>query len=243
MKQLTPHIFGILTKGSFLNGYLIDNEGSLTLVDAGIPGFKKDVERALTILGKTMADIQRIFITHAHPDHVGDLPAIQAVSNATTYAHRLDAQVMRGESPMGYPEVAELGWFSRFMLKQMKGTSLTVTRVDIEVDDNQVLDEILPGAMVIHLPGHSYGQVGLYLPTDNALIGGDVMMRFPWGLGMPLRPASPDWDAVRVSIQRAATLPVENLMLGHGSPLLGGAQKAMQTFAAKVKTNGRPETK
>lgn len=235
MKQITPHIRGILTQGSFLNAYLIDNEGSLTLVDVGIGGFEKTVIKELATIGKTPSDLARIVITHAHPDHIGGLPALQRLTNATTYAHRLDAAIIRGERGWGFAAPQELNWVNRQMLGIMKNQKPIIARVDREVTDGDTLDEILPGAIVVHLPGHSMGQMGLYLPSEKALIGGDVLMRFPWGLGMPLRAVSPDWNAVKDSIRKVADIPVEVLMLGHGRPILTNAQAQVAAFAAGMK--------
>jgi len=109
-----------------------------------------------------------------------------------------------------------------------------VARVDREVNDGDVLDEIQPGATVVHLPGHSHGHIGLLLPQAGVLIGGDVLMRLPWGLVLPLRPASPDWASVKDSIRKAAGLPFRHLLLGHGAPLLHTAKEAVQAFAARL---------
>lgn len=230
MRQLTQAVFGILTQFNGLNAYLIRGQSGFTLVDAGLKGFHRHVERALTTLGGSWGDLKRIVITHAHPDHVGALPMLQQKTNATTCAHRLDAPIIRGDWPMAYPQPQELGLFGRLLQAQMRTFTLHPARVDVELIDGQTLQDAA-GAQVLHLPGHSHGHIGLYLPEERTLIGGDLVMRMPWGLTLPLRAASPDWAAVKQSIQKAADLPLENLLLGHGAPLLGGAQAALQAFA------------
>ncbi|XWX03657.1 MBL fold metallo-hydrolase [Aggregatilineales bacterium SYSU G02658] len=234
MKQLTTAVFGILTQFNGLNGYLIRGEDGFTLVDAGMKGFERSVRQALHQLGSTLSDLKRIVITHAHPDHVGALPSLQQVVNVTTYAHRLDAPVIRGDWPMACPKPAELGVVGRFMLARMQSMSLMPARVDVELTDEQIIEGIAAGAQVRHLPGHSHGHIGLYLPAEKTLIGGDVVMHLPWGLTPPLRAASPDWAAVKASIRKAAELPIENLLLGHGAPIIGGAQARLQAFARQL---------
>ncbi len=234
MRQLTAAVFGVLTQFNGLNGYLIRGADGFTLVDTGLKGFDRYVRQALRQLNSTLADLKRIVITHAHPDHVGALPSLQQQVNATTYAHRLDAPVIRGDWPIAYPKPEELGLPGRFLLGRIRATSITPARVDVELTDQQTLDEVLPGAQVIHLPGHSHGHIGLYLPEEKTLIGGDVLLHLPWGLTLPLRPVSPDWAAVKASIRTAAALPLENLLLGHGAPILGGAQARLEAFVRKL---------
>jgi glyoxylase-like metal-dependent hydrolase (beta-lactamase superfamily II) len=234
MRQLTAAVFGVLTQFNGLNGYLIRGEDGFTLVDTGLKGFDRYVRRALRQLGSTLTDLKRIIITHAHPDHVGALPSLQQQVNATTYAHRLDAPVIRGDWPIAYPKPEELGALSRFVLGRMQSNSLVPARIDVELSDGQTLNEVAAGACVLHLPGHSHGQIGLYLPEEKTLIGGDVLMHLPWGLTLPLRPASPDWAAVKTSIRKVAELPLENLLLGHGAPILGGAQARLEAFVRQL---------
>jgi glyoxylase-like metal-dependent hydrolase (beta-lactamase superfamily II) len=235
MKKLTERVYGVLTMGSGLNGYLIDNGGTFTLVDLGVSaGFVTTVEKDLASIGKSLADVKRLLITHAHPDHIGGIEAFQKKSNATTYAHRLDALVIRGEQPSPMANPTELGFFWRMLLVQMKKQKMPIGRVDREVNDNESVPEIAPNTKIVHLPGHSPGQIGLYLADEETLIAGDVLMRLPWGLVMPLRPASPDWNAVKDSIHKSAMLKPKNLFLGHGTPLVGNASQALQTFVQKL---------
>src|SRR5262249_6322556 len=161
----------------------------------------------------------------------GGLFALQQKSNATTYAHRLDAIVIRGEQAYTYANPAELGFLNRLMLRAMASQQYVnpPCRVDVELRGDDALDQILPGARCIHLPGHSFGQVGLWLPDEKTLLGGDVMFRFPWGLGMPLRPPSSDWAQAKASIKKVAQMGVTNLGIGHGAPLLGDADEKIKT--------------
>ena len=54
-----------------VNYYLIEADGGLTLVDAGLPGFLGQLEAFLRERGRTVADIDALLLTHAHGDHVG----------------------------------------------------------------------------------------------------------------------------------------------------------------------------
>lgn len=228
MLQITDHIYGIMTKLQFVNYYVIDNEGVLTVIDIGLnAGDVQRLERELQSKGWSLEQVQHILITHAHSDHIGGLAALQVRINAHTYIHRLDAGVVRGseKGPTEKPE--NLGFFGRMMLRIAANSTIEPARVDTELNGGEVLIDILPGLEVIHLPGHSYGQCGFWLPDEKLLIGGDVMMNFPWGLSKPLRPVSPDWNAVHESIRKVADLEPQILCLGHGAIVRGDVRDKM----------------
>lgn len=235
MQKLSEHVYGILTKFNLLNQYVIVNDDTLAVVDMMLNESDVDnLEKELATQGWSLDDVTHLLITHAHPDHIGGLYAFQERSNATTYAHRIDAQVIRGEADSATADPAELGWVNRLILNMMGDNSPeNPSRVDVDLGDGDTLDHILAGLQVVHLPGHSHGQVGYYLPQDKLLIGGDVMMRFGGSLRMPLRAVSPDWTAVKQSIRRVADLDVEILCLGHGKPLYN-ANPIIQAFAERV---------
>ena len=235
MAALIPPVYGVLTSASFMNGYLIEHEdGGLTLVDTGPSlSFKDALVKRLAQMGRELADIRHIVITHAHYDHVGSLAAIQASVNATTYAHRMDASVIRGEKPNDMPTPESLTPLQRFMTKRLDPSIPYPARVDQLLNDGDDASFICAGAQVVYLPGHSYGQIGLWLSAQRILIGGDVMMHLPWGLIPPMRMVSPDWPAALKSIRKVAELKPEALLLGHGRPILSAASAQVERLAAR----------
>ncbi len=237
MQKITDNVYGILTKFRLMNQYIIVNGSDLTVIDMMIgAGDVDNLEKELKTQGWSLDQVKHLLITHAHPDHIGGLPTFQERSNATTYAHRIDAQIIRGEADGVLANPDELSWFNRFIYTMAKGnTQPEPARVDIDLGDGDELTQIIEGLQVIHLPGHSHGQVGYYLKQDKLLIGGDVMMRFGGSLRMPLLAVSPDWTAVKQSIQRVAQLDVDILCLGHGKPLYQ-ANPVIHKFADKIAT-------
>jgi glyoxylase-like metal-dependent hydrolase (beta-lactamase superfamily II) len=53
------------------NWYLIEDEGWLTVVDAGVPRSWDSLREALRELGRRASDIAALVLTHAHFDHLG----------------------------------------------------------------------------------------------------------------------------------------------------------------------------
>lgn len=233
MRQISEHVYGIFTLGQYVNFFLIVNGDTLTVVDIGIG--KGDVERLERELGEkgwSLEQVKHILITHAHPDHIGGLPELQKRINAHTYIHRLDAPVVRGEKPPDNARPEELGFFSRIMLSGMSQITITPARIDTDLNNDDILNDIFPDLQVIHLPGHSYGHSGFWIPSENVLLGGDVLMNLPWGLSYPPRPASPDWVEVKNSIHKVAELNPKILCIAHGPVITENIQGKINRLLA-----------
>ena len=236
MKRIADHVYGILTKASYVNFYLIANDDNLTVIDVALSAADVDkLAAGLKTRGWTLDNVQRILITHAHMDHVGGLAELQKrCPDAQTYAHQRAAPVLRGEEQIEFADPATLRGFSRLIRRFLKGIKEPY-RVEKELQDGDTLDEVLPGLQVVHLPGHSYGHTGFWWPGKHVLIGGDVMMHYPWGLRMPLRAPSPDWQEAKRSIHKVAEMGVDVLCLGHGKPILSGADAKIKKLSARIK--------
>src|SRR5688572_2052033 len=69
-------------------------EGKVALVDAGVDPAGTAVLAELGRRGLGADDVVAILLTHGHGDHVAGCPLF---SNATTYAHRDELPLLRGE--------------------------------------------------------------------------------------------------------------------------------------------------
>ena len=72
--QLAPDVWRIPTQGkAFVNSFaIVDDDGSVTLVDCGVKKAPPRIVAGLAAMGKHPADVTRIVLTHIHPDHAGE---------------------------------------------------------------------------------------------------------------------------------------------------------------------------
>jgi glyoxylase-like metal-dependent hydrolase (beta-lactamase superfamily II) len=215
--------------------YIIIGKDGLTLVDTSFSTKTAEtLDIQLKAAGYALSDIQNILLTHAHPDHLGGLASIQKQINARTYIHRRDAPVARGEQPLVRPRPQDVSGLIR-LFASLPPLPFTPGRIDVELKEGDTLDEILPGLRVVELHGHSPGQSGFWWPEKRVLIGGDVLMHYPWGLGLPLAMATPDMAEAKRSIRKVVDLAPDILCVGHGQPLVGNAVQQVRAFVTKHK--------
>jgi glyoxylase-like metal-dependent hydrolase (beta-lactamase superfamily II) len=237
MKEILTGIY-LLSLGGAVNVYFLKAKDGFTLIDAGMKGDEKRIAKALKKIGGNFSDIKRIIITHAHPDHVGALPELIRLSGAPVWIHELDTPVLRGEIDLlaTASELKTLKLSDRLitqLLRAMSGGSQPNAKVDHELKDGEALNDVYPGLEVIHLPGHSAGQIGLWLEPERFLIGADTMMNMPWGLTMPGRGLSSDWETTKKTVHKLAQKNIKTLCLGHGQPLLDNAAARISALAQK----------
>jgi hydroxyacylglutathione hydrolase len=165
------------------------------VVDPAMNSFKKIIDYAQ----EQGLQIEFIFITHSHWDHIVDVAKLKEKTGAALFVHKLDSLALKTPSDDFFP-----------LAKKIQGVT-----ADKNYDDG---DKIKVGDIeieVIHTPGHSPGSVCLYIPKENILISGDTL--FAGSMGRVDLPSS-EPDLMWNSLKKLSKLPKNTIVYpGHGT--------------------------
>jgi len=222
---LAPGVHRIAT-GRGTNAFLVDGDDGMTLVDVGWGSAPAAIDAALTELRRSLRDIRRIVITHAHPDHVRGLARIRELTGAAVLIHGADADWLRlGHVPAG-------GRSARLpaAMDRLPVTQWTPVDPDVLLGDG---DEVTAGLRVIHTPGHSAGHIALlHEPSRTVLVGDALFFRFG---RMSMGPAGGSQDPA-ARPHGLGRLPTDVAAVGfsHNDPLVGGRTEVYQQYIETV---------
>jgi glyoxylase-like metal-dependent hydrolase (beta-lactamase superfamily II) len=214
--RLAPGVWRIpTTVGDLINSFaLVDDDGSVTLVDAGLRRGSRKIRAGLAALGAQPAAVRRIVVTHAHRDHAGGLRRLVSDTGADVVSHEREAPYLRD------------GRSSRFG----GGRRQSFHKVTVA---EQFLDgTLLPvagGLRVIHTPGHTPGHVSLLHEPTGVLITGDALFNVR---GVRY---SPGWLCTDAELNRKSAdvlgeFDYEIVAFTHGPEIRTDARKAVRAF-------------
>ncbi len=226
LRPILPGVVQVPLTGS--SAFLLLDQ-RITLIDTGLRGSAKRLLRAVRLAGRSADEIERIIITHYHPDHLGGLAELQRVLPARTAIHALEAPVVM--SPSGPPPP-----FAARALRVSAGPILRRVLPFAPVQVDEFLrdgDEfpVLGGLRVVHTPGHTPGHIALYFPQLALLIAGDAMEYRRGRLSGPSPFFTADMGAARRSIRALAELEVATIAFSHFSPLARAAGAQLSDLA------------
>ena len=92
--KLTPLVHRI--GNDIVAAYLVVTDDGITVIDAGLAGHWRDLERELSSLGRTMEDIRGIVLTHGDTDHIGFAERLRLQTGVPVYIHGADAARAQG---------------------------------------------------------------------------------------------------------------------------------------------------
>lgn len=222
--------------GAF-NWYVIEEAGRLTLVDAGFPGHYRIFLAGLAAIGRAVRDVEGIVLTHAHADHMGFIERVRRASGAPVFVHALDAAAAQRRLKLPWFALVSNAWHP-YVAGMLSHAALNgiFTQPAIgavrAVTDGARLD--IPGRpAVIHAPGHTPGQIALWLETGRTLLAGDVLITRNLLRGTRGAPQLASWglnaDTTRASasLDRVAGLGEALLLTGHGHAWRGAMRAAV----------------
>ncbi len=213
-------VFGLATYPVAI--WLVRERDGWALVDSGPPEAADQLMAAVARATGGRGP-SRLLLTHAHYDHAGGIEALRDAWNPVLLCHREEVPFVTGELFHSQIRSRRLAfWIGRFLMKEGLW-ALPVSR-DLERGESAA------GMAVIHLPGHTPGQVGFLHPTDRAFICGDAVMNLNDRLAPPPAIATPDPKTARASIKRMAELDFSHLLPSHGPPIFDRGRQALLDF-------------
>jgi len=216
-----------------INLFLLRGERN-ALVDSGVAGVPTATALPyLESVAMSAADLSLLVNLHAHADHVGgDAELLEASGGALRIAaHRMDA-----------PAVAD----HRLLATQVYGITdeariaAMVKRcgADVPVEERYAGGETIDlGGIcfrVLHIPGHTLGNISLYDPIHHALIHGESVMGASQvdGQGHRTSPFGVDPCAYRRGLETLRALEIAWFLSSHRPP--AGRDEAMALIDASL---------
>jgi glyoxylase-like metal-dependent hydrolase (beta-lactamase superfamily II) len=223
-----------------VNVGLVALDHGFMLIDTGM-----DTEEAFTALSGSLSkigvawnDIRTILITHMHPDHIGMLPRLRALTGAQVLIHRveadyLNAMVTAGRAP-SIDEGLELAGSPQSIVLAIHHSLSDLRRAlkhlvpDVALEGGEEIPTALGPAQIIWTPGHSVGHVCLYWPDRKLMYAGDHMIQkitpnIPW---IPGRDCLAEYLS---SLDKLIPFEIEQVLPSHGDPFSNHVQWIRQT--------------
>jgi glyoxylase-like metal-dependent hydrolase (beta-lactamase superfamily II) len=200
------------------------SEPRMTLIDAGLIGSARRVERYAQRIGRGLEELTQIICTHAHPDHIGGVRELAGEREVEVLMHPADLsglKVTLRDAVANRNRGQLIAYFTRH-----PGEATPI-------EDGQLLP-ILGGLEVIHTPGHTPGSICLYAARHRLLFVGDALQVIRGKVTYASAVFSEDLTLARASVARMASLDVETIAFSHYPPWRDGANAVLRDLAEKA---------
>jgi glyoxylase-like metal-dependent hydrolase (beta-lactamase superfamily II)/ketosteroid isomerase-like protein len=210
------------------NVYLLEEDGGITLFDAGA----RTMTRAVASAGARLGGIRRVVLGHGHTDHRGTAPGL----GVPVLCHPDEVQDAEGSGGFRYwpADLAGVPFGARQVQKLLHRYAWDAGPVQISGTVSEG-DEVA-GFRVVDLPGHAPGQIGLWRESDRLALCSDCVYTIDmWGRDCaPQLPAATynyDTEQARESMRKLAALEPAAVWPGHAKPVTGDVRSQLERAA------------
>jgi glyoxylase-like metal-dependent hydrolase (beta-lactamase superfamily II)/predicted ester cyclase len=210
------------------NVYLLEEDGGITLFDAGA----RTMTRAVASAGARLGGIRRVVLGHGHTDHRGTAPGLAV----PVLCHPDEVQDAEGSGGFRYwpADLAGVPFGARQVQKLLHRYAWDAGPVQIAGTVSEG-DEVA-GFRVVELPGHAPGQIGLWRESDRLALCSDCVYTIDmWGRDCPPQlPAATynyDTEQARESMRKLAALEPAAVWPGHAKPVTGDVRSQLERAA------------
>lgn len=224
------------------NVYVLDGAETV-LVDAGVATdpTREELADGLAAYDLTLADIDRVFLTHWHYDHAGLAGEIQNESGATVHVHEADAPLVAGdEASLLEEKQLQQERFEDWQIPdepREELTSFLEGHTDLRGDNVDVtpftggdtFDVNGRELEAVHLPGHAAGLTAFAFDNDGdreAFVGDAILPKYTPNVGgADLRVDSPLANYVE-SLLEVIDRDWDRAHPGHRDPIAEPTERA-----------------
>jgi glyoxylase-like metal-dependent hydrolase (beta-lactamase superfamily II) len=228
-------------ENAYTNWYVVEADGALTVVDTGTPASWISLQRAVTQIGRSLADIAAVVLTHAHFDHVGFAERARQELGVPVWVHEDDVPLAR--HPMQYahersrlPYLLNRRAWPVYVAMARDRAIMAPGVKEVRRYHEGTLD--VPGSLrIVPTPGHTIGHCALHLPDRDALIAGDAVVTLdPYtgrrGPQLVARAATADVERNLAALDGVAATAATHVLTGHGEPWHDGADAIVERARA-----------
>ena len=237
IRKITENLYLITLPMPFrlrpVNVVVLMHEGGVVLFDTGLNlgGTFSRLEDSLKVIGRSVRDIDHIFITHCHADHCGLAGRIKEISGAVIHMSEIGRQIIHNNHDQRQvADTVKKFYVEQGIAEDTVGAYLVFLRyfrkatVSFRVDE--CLDfhrEYLIGDTAFEVfptPGHARDHVCYFFRKEGILLSGDhILPESTFNLRPDLfcagfRPAQAMFD----SLARIEDLPAARVLPAHGAP-------------------------
>ena len=230
------NIFQLSTRISQV--YLIKEQLGAILIDSGHRFERAHIIRQLKeLLGKHFyRQIKALFLTHAHPDHDGNINFFQKKYKIPVIGYQQEQEYAQKKMRVNLKKFSLLGKltgpFFRFLAQLSDPRPIFF---DIIMQNRERLHDL----QLIALPGHTPGSAMYWHENSKSLFTGDGLLtaKPPWvkikELTLPEEAFCCNYQQALSSLKIFSQLTFENLCPGHGPMIIGSADKLIKNFLCK----------
>jgi glyoxylase-like metal-dependent hydrolase (beta-lactamase superfamily II) len=187
----------------FVNSYTFQEGDETYLIDTGFAQRAKPIVRAFQRADVPLAGVSKILLTHHHVDHMGGAAYLLQNTHAPLSCHGDDAPFVDGRVKAPMP----------LLMRVLVRVHAAPVAVALKEGDQ------VGSLTVLHVPGHTPGEVAFYHRTRKILFSGDSVVERKGRLTVPAAKFASNLNQAVQSLARLRSLDVELLLPGHGVPV------------------------
>jgi len=201
------------------NMYLVDCGEKLAIVDSGGGAGIPDVLENIRGVGFDPSALDIVLVTHCHFDHIGGNNAIREATGCKITAHASEKK-----------DTESLGELTLAKMSMERGIPLQPSKVDLVLDESEVLEVGDVVFNVIHTPGHTPGCLCFTMEEKGKLnlFSGDTASA-DGGMGFINGPGY-SHETWKSSIKKLLALRPDRIFPGHGTFNLSMATICLQNL-------------